>query len=210
VTERLARASALHPVRTLLAWLGGIVLAIALVATLLGGNLTSEGNVTNNPESVRAADILEDVLPVEDEASELVIVRSDDVLMVDTAVRLAVEELLAEAGDAVESAEIWHESQNPTLVSEDGAALLVPVELTEPEEDAVEELVAAVQAADERNAATRRAPTSRRSRKATSRRASSASVSPPRSSCSCSCSARSSPRSCRSRSRSSRSSSRSA
>jgi len=152
VTERLARASALHPVRTLLAWLGGIVLAIALVATLLGGNLTSEGNVTNNPESVRAADILEDVLPVEDEASELVIVRSDDVLMVDAAVRLAVEELLAEAGDAVESAEIWHESQNPTLVSEDGAALLVPVELTEPEEDAVEELVAAVQAADERNA----------------------------------------------------------
>jgi len=152
VTERLARASALHPVRTLLAWLGGIVLAIALVATLLGGNLTSEGNVTNNPESVRAADILEDVLPVEDEASELVIVRSDDVLMVDADVRLAVEELLAEAGDAVESAEIWHESQNPTLVSEDGAALLVPVELTEPEEDAVEELVAAVQAADERNA----------------------------------------------------------
>ena len=152
MTERLARASALHPVRTLLAWLGGIVLAIALVATLLGGNLTSEGNVTNNPESVRAADILEDVLPVEDEASELVIVRSDDVLMVDADVRLAVEELLAEAGDAVESAEIWHESQNPTLVSEDGAALLVPVELTEPEEDAVEELVAAVQAADERNA----------------------------------------------------------
>ena len=125
MTERLARASALHPVRTLLAWVGGIVLAIVLVAMLLGGNLTSEGNVTNNPESVRANAILAESLPVEDTASELVVVRSNDVLMVDTAVRLAVEELLAEAGDAVEQAELWHESQNPTLLSEDRAALLV-------------------------------------------------------------------------------------
>jgi putative drug exporter of the RND superfamily len=121
------------------------------VALLLGGSLTSEGNVTNNPESVRAADILEDVFPVEDEASELIVVRSEDLLMVDTAVQLSVEEVLAEAGDAVESAELWHESQNPTLVSEDRAALLVPVELTAPEEDSVEEFVAAVEAADERN-----------------------------------------------------------
>ena len=108
MTERLARASALHPVRTLLAWVGGIVLAIVLVAMLLGGNLTSEGNVTNNPESVRANAILAESLPVEDTASELVVVRSNDVLMVDTAVRLAVEELLAEAGDAVEQAELLH------------------------------------------------------------------------------------------------------
>jgi len=151
VTERLARASALHPVRTLLAWVGGIVLAIVLVATLLGGNLTSEGNVTNNPESVRANAILAESLPVEDTASELVVLRSNDILMVDTAVRLAVEEMLAEAGDAVEQAELWHETQNPTLLSEDRAALLVPIELRAPEEETVEELVAAVQAADERN-----------------------------------------------------------
>ena len=151
MTERLARASALHPVRTLLAWVGGIVLAIVLVAMLLGGNLTSEGNVTNNPESVRANAILAESLPVEDTASELVVVRSDDVLMVDTAVRLAVEEMLAEAGDAVEQAELWHETQNPTLLSEDRAALLVPIELRAPEEETVEELVTAVQAADERS-----------------------------------------------------------
>lgn len=151
MTERLARACAHHPLRTLLAWLGAIVAAVLVVATLLGGNLTTEGNVTNNPESVQADRLLAEALPVEDETTELVVVRSADRRVVDTAVRLAVEEMLADAGDAVERAVLWWEVQDPSLVSEDGHAGLVPVELTEPEDTQVEELIAAVQAADGRD-----------------------------------------------------------
>ena len=54
VTERLARASSLHPWRVLLGWLGAIVVALGLAVTLLPGNLTTEGHVTNNPESAQA------------------------------------------------------------------------------------------------------------------------------------------------------------
>ena len=53
VTERLARASSRHPWRVLLGWLGAIVVALGLAVTLLPGNLTTEGHVTDNPESVR-------------------------------------------------------------------------------------------------------------------------------------------------------------
>jgi RND superfamily putative drug exporter len=59
VTERLARAAAAHPWRTIGAWIAAIVIALGFVATLLGGNLTSEGAVTNNPESVRAEQVEE-------------------------------------------------------------------------------------------------------------------------------------------------------
>src|SRR5262245_29785223 len=54
VTERLGRASSRHPWRTILAWVGAIVLALVLAATLLPGNLTTNGHVTGSPESTRA------------------------------------------------------------------------------------------------------------------------------------------------------------
>ena len=53
LTERLARASSRHPWRVLLGWLGAIVLALGLAVTLLPGNLTTNGHVTNNPSRPR-------------------------------------------------------------------------------------------------------------------------------------------------------------
>jgi len=54
VTERLARASSRHPWRTVLAWVGAIVVALVLAVTLLPGNLTTNGHVTGNPQSKQA------------------------------------------------------------------------------------------------------------------------------------------------------------
>ena len=43
MTERLARACSRHPWRTIGAWIGTLVLALAAIALLLPGNLTSNG-----------------------------------------------------------------------------------------------------------------------------------------------------------------------
>jgi putative drug exporter of the RND superfamily len=62
VTERLARACAAHPKRTLGFWLLGVVVALGLVATSLHG-LTSNSNVVGSPESTKAADAIDNAFP---------------------------------------------------------------------------------------------------------------------------------------------------
>jgi len=77
VTERLGRASSRHPWRAILAWVGAIVVALVLAATLLPGNLTTEGHVTGSPESTRAERLFFSRFPPDKNAvDELVVVRS--------------------------------------------------------------------------------------------------------------------------------------
>ena len=85
-TRSVARACALHPNRTVLAWLLVLVLAFACIATLL--DLSSEGDLTGKPESRRAADVvfanrLFDQRPVD----EIVVVRSEQHTVSDAAFR---------------------------------------------------------------------------------------------------------------------------
>ena len=62
-TESLARACAIHPKRTIGAWIALVVLAFAAIALLLGGSLTTDGAPTNNPESQRADDLITGAFP---------------------------------------------------------------------------------------------------------------------------------------------------
>jgi uncharacterized membrane protein YdfJ with MMPL/SSD domain len=148
MTERLARASAAHPWRTIVLWLVAIVVAIGLVATLLGGNLTSEGQVTNNPESLRASDLVHDAFDHRDTTTELVVVRNERVLTSEPAFRSEVERLLRtlDESGAAERAVSPYEGEG--LISEDGHAVLVPVQLRTPEDTTVEDLVSAVEEAN--------------------------------------------------------------
>src|SRR6478735_1682419 len=61
-TERLARASAAHPRRTLALWGVAVLVALGLVATSLHG-LTSNSHVVGNPESTKAADAVAQAFP---------------------------------------------------------------------------------------------------------------------------------------------------
>jgi uncharacterized membrane protein YdfJ with MMPL/SSD domain len=76
-TEGLARACAVHPKRTLAAWLVAVLVSFVLIALLLGNALTSEGDVTSNPESKQASSLIHENFPPEPTASEIVVVRSD-------------------------------------------------------------------------------------------------------------------------------------
>jgi putative drug exporter of the RND superfamily len=62
LTERLARASAARPRRTLVLWGVAVVVALVLVATSLHG-LTSNSNVIGSPESTKAADAIARAFP---------------------------------------------------------------------------------------------------------------------------------------------------
>ena len=76
-TERLARVCGSHPWRTILAWVGTIVLALVAAVLFLPGNLTSTGHVTGNPESKQAEDLVYGHFPPDPNAAdELVVVRS--------------------------------------------------------------------------------------------------------------------------------------
>ena len=61
-TGRLARASSLHPWRTLALW-GVLVLSVAAIGGLLGSALTTDAEMTNDPESYRAYDLLREHFP---------------------------------------------------------------------------------------------------------------------------------------------------
>jgi uncharacterized membrane protein YdfJ with MMPL/SSD domain len=98
VTERLARAASRHPWRALGAWGGAIVIALVLAATLLPGNLTTNGHATNNPESTQAEHIFFTQFPPDKNGiDELIVVSSPAVTVNRSSFRLFVSRLLVQA-----------------------------------------------------------------------------------------------------------------
>ena len=151
MTERLARACAGRPWRTVLAWLVAIVASFVVIALFLGDALTTEGDVTTNPESQRANRLLgESFAPGGDREAgpvELVVIRSDRYRVDDEPFRAEVRRLAAEGErtGVVASIRSWYETSDPALVSADRDALLTPITLRS---DHVEPIVDLVTAAD--------------------------------------------------------------
>src|SRR5262245_26186614 len=152
MTERLARACAAHPWRTICIWLAAVVLGVVGAAAGLG-SLTTEGEVTNNPDSLKAKHLIEQRVPDRQTATEIVVVRSD---------RLTVDQpgFLAEVGrlanvargtGEVAGAAVYYQRPDPSLVSSDRHALMIPIQLRDESEDGVAKLVTAVKAADGAN-----------------------------------------------------------
>jgi putative drug exporter of the RND superfamily len=96
-TAGLARASARHPWRVLAAWLLVLVLA-GVAASGLGDALTTEGDFTNRPESVRADDLLKLRLRggQDQPVTETVVVHSDTATVEDPAFRQVVARTAAD------------------------------------------------------------------------------------------------------------------
>ncbi len=145
MTQRLAVLCARHPWRTVVAWIGAIVVAVVLVGALLGDNLTSEGKVTNDPESLRAYDLQSERFPQQEGFDELVIVRSETLRVDDEPFRAEVTQLataVRETG-ATESVRTYTNGDR-SLVSPDRSATLIPISLVEPGEDHIEDVIKAV------------------------------------------------------------------
>jgi putative drug exporter of the RND superfamily len=131
--RRLSRASALHPRRTLAIW--GVVLLVAItsIATLMAGALTAEVRFLGNPESERAAAILEQRLGTQDHPVETLVIEADDGVLSTAARRDAIgaavraitridkQKVLGVASPAG--------AEGTRLVSSDGNTAIIPVTL---------------------------------------------------------------------------------
>ena len=143
MTERLAYASARHPWRTIAAWLVAIVVAVFLVGALLGDSLTTEGQVTNNPESIQGYDAIDEHFPRRDLTTELVVVRSETLTVNDPAFRRKVAELIAlgRRTGSIAHARSYLTSGDRSLVSPDRHATLIPIRLKDPEDENVDAVI---------------------------------------------------------------------
>ena len=133
MTERLARACSRHPWRTIGAWIAALVLAFACIAALLPGHLTSEGGAAGNPEFRRAERIEFSSFPFNPRLnfSDIVLVRSDRYTVDQPAFRAFVARLgrEGEATRKIHDAQVYYETHDPTLVSRDLHALMIPINI---------------------------------------------------------------------------------
>src|SRR5918996_947954 len=130
LTERIARACAMHPGRTLTAWAAALVASVLALLFLMTG-LTTEPTLTNDPESDRAADLIGRSFPPDPQrfVTDLVVVRSDELTVDDPRFRTFVENLVREtrASGAVVGGRTYYDAEDRSLVSSDRHATLAPI-----------------------------------------------------------------------------------
>ena len=151
VTQRLARVSAAHPWRMLATW--GVVLLASIVAigALLGSALTTDQDITSNPESKQAADLMFQSFPQQDGTSEYVVLHSRTL----TADEPAFQEFVTEVRSSLEGTGATnavgdpYAAENSTAISQDQHAVLLAVSMGNDAETGIVDVLDEVEAADE-------------------------------------------------------------
>jgi RND superfamily putative drug exporter len=154
--EIIARACGRHPWRTLTAWVVVLACAAAVTVLYLGSALTNEDGFTNDPESFRAADLVNQAFPSDNYSRELVIVRSADLTVDDEQFREHVGavsgRVLALGPTVVRACMDYTTDDSPVLVSTDRHAALLVFSMAETEDAGVEDAEALAAAARDTSA----------------------------------------------------------
>jgi len=144
-TGAIAAACARHPWRTLGAWALAIALAVGASGALLGGALTTEARGTNDPESLRAERLMEKGFPRlrHDMTTEVVVIRSETLTVDDPAFRARFMQLWERGRKSglIEHARGYFIDRDPSLVSQDRHATLVPLRLAGDPKETVKGLI---------------------------------------------------------------------
>lgn len=129
-TESLARACGRHPWLTIGVWVAAFLVAGFLIVSLLSSALTTDIDFTNNPESRRGFQLLEERLRGPQQINEIVIVQSDSLTVDDPAFQAYVEELYARIvglGDTViAGGASYYQTGDEALVSADRHTTIMP------------------------------------------------------------------------------------
>ena len=141
MTERLARAAARRPWRTIGAWALTLVAAFTAIAILLPGALATEQRLTNNPPSYRADDIVGRTVPHSELYDDVIVVRSERYTAEDPAFASFVAGWRARVAPYVSRA-------GKPRISHDRHAVLLPVQVAPPEADSVKKVIDVVRDAD--------------------------------------------------------------
>ena len=148
--RRLTNWSARHPWPTLGAWGVAVLVGIALTAAFIG-DLTTESEVTNNPESEQAYELMGSRIPFDpdEEVNELIVVHTPTLTADDPAFRrkvIGLAESIRQEGAVV--AHHPYEEGRGDLFSPDRHAALITVGLIRDAESDVEDVIAEVERAD--------------------------------------------------------------
>jgi putative drug exporter of the RND superfamily len=148
--RRLAAVSVARARLVLALWGVVALVGFVLIGGLLGSALSSEGDVTSNPESKQAEELIDARLPERDALDELVIVRSDEVTVTAPAFRERVRSLVQrlDGSDSVAEVSSYLDRGGEALVSSDGHATLLPVVLAPEQEESIADVVEIVERAD--------------------------------------------------------------
>ncbi len=124
-----------------------MALAVVAVGAFLGDGLSTEARVTNDPESDRAYELIEERFPerLENASTELVVVRSDQLTIDDRAFRTRLEELVEIGRRTGSVAAAGNPLEDESLVSPDRHAVLIPIRLQGDPDDTVGALIEAVE-----------------------------------------------------------------
>ncbi len=155
MTGFLARVSVRRPWVTIGVWVALVVIALALIQTLLPSATTTELRLGSGYESQRASAALEEKLRGPKPLSELVIVQSPSLTVDDPAFRAKVEavhaQITALGPDKVQFGLHYYLTNDPFLVSPDRMTTILSFVLAGDFEEAtenVEEVIHVVQEAD--------------------------------------------------------------
>jgi RND superfamily putative drug exporter len=148
--RRLAELATRRPGRVLLAWGVVVLVSIGLIGALLPTAVTSDAELTNNPDSSRAQDLIDARLPQQDAVDEVIVVRSEDAIVTDPAFRSEVRGLVdaARKSGSVREIQTYLDADGGALVSADKHATIVPVVLTEKPEERIEDLIPVIENAN--------------------------------------------------------------
>ena len=149
LTGRLARASSRRPWRTLALWGVAILLSVGAIAALLGGTLTTDAKMTNNPESYRGYDLLAAHFPPSnDYVNELVVVRSRLLRVDDPAFRARVQGLARsiEQTGVVQPVRTFYSTGEQRLVAPNKHATILLVGMKGDGDAGIERVIHAVDA----------------------------------------------------------------
>jgi RND superfamily putative drug exporter len=128
-----------------------MLVAFVAIGALLGGALSTEGNPTNNPQSMQAKDVREAAFPSSSSAAmtDVVVVRADRYTVDAPQFRTFVHSLAREvrAADGVDSVRTYRRAQGP-LVSKDRHAALVQFAMPKESTSGIDDVIAAVKHAD--------------------------------------------------------------
>jgi RND superfamily putative drug exporter len=128
-TQSLARAAARRPWLTVGIWAGVLVAAFLLISLLMGGVLTNDNKMLNQPEAVKAQNILDSRLGKSDNIDETIIVQSKTLTVDDTQFKNQVEELqtglIGLGNTVVVGAVNYYETGDQSMVSTDRHSTII-------------------------------------------------------------------------------------
>ena len=148
--RRLAELATRRAGRVLVAWGVVVLVSIGLIGALLPTAVTSDAELTNNPDSSRAQDLIDARLPQQNAVDEVIVVRSEDAVVTDPAFQSEVRGLVdaARKSGSVREIQTYLDAGGGALVSADKHATIVPVVLTEKPEERIEDLIPVIENAN--------------------------------------------------------------